>query len=73
MRRLVNIYKVLKDKQVPHVDQLRMHFIDDKLHDSCVYTTPVGLPRRHPSTESELCQALTCILEALSVSYFKKI
>jgi hypothetical protein len=69
VRRLVSIYELLKNKQVPHVDHLHMYFIEDDSHGSCIYTTPVGLPKHRPRTESELREALFCVFKALSVSF----
>jgi hypothetical protein len=60
VRHLENIYKALKDKDVPHVDRLA-HLID-----ATIYLEPKRIDTR-PSNQEELLQAITCILEALVV------
>ena len=59
---LQNIYKLLRDKQVPHVDRLT-HVIG-----TTIYLEPKGI-FISPSSEEELLNALVCILQALQVGY----
>jgi hypothetical protein len=60
MDHLRNIYALLKDMNVPHVDSL------SHTGDSLVVLSPRGI-HDEPKTERELLQALICVLEALEV------
>jgi hypothetical protein len=65
VRDLENVYKMLQEKGVPNVDRLA-HSIN-----TTVYLEPKGVDVR-PRNENELLQAITCILQALTVSISSK-
>lgn len=64
---LRNIYKVLKIKKVPNVDCLITSHLN-RLEPPIVLLEPRGNPIR-PCNAIEVTDAVTCILEALVVSF----
>lgn len=64
-RYLAHIYKQLHEKNVPHVDHLS-HFVDGT---PTVYLEPKGIVAQ-PTNETELLEALVCVLQALQVCYY---
>ena len=66
MNHLRIIHDLLTSKGVPHVDRLKLSYIDDEKHGSVVILEPKGvdvLPRR----AKEVLEAVICVLEALMV------
>jgi len=60
VRYIQNIYRLLRDKNVPHVDTLTQAV------DSIIYVEPKGIAVK-PSNEKELLEAIICILRALQL------
>lgn len=58
---LRSVYKLLEDKQVPHVDSLVYHY------DTKFVLSPRGIAKP-PTSEEELSSAIICVLEALEVT-----
>jgi hypothetical protein len=67
VRHLVDIYSLLKQKNVPNVDQLEQYFINDTNRGSVVCLVPKGIDS-FPRRANEVADAVMCILEALVVS-----
>jgi len=61
---LIDIYKLLKDKQVPNVDVLCKHYTGPS--SPYVTMTPVGMDAI-PKSGIEAFNAVVCILQALMV------
>lgn len=61
IQHLRSVYKLLENKQVPHVDAL-MHHYDTKF-----VLSPRGIAKP-PISEEELLSAVICVLEALEAS-----
>jgi hypothetical protein len=57
-----NIYRLLKEKDVPHVDTLTHAVVDG----STIYVEPKGIATK-PSNEKELLEAIVCVLQALQI------
>lgn len=69
VRRLKNVYSILKDKAVPNVDSLLKSHIDHPHHGCVVCLKPkrVDVP---PRLAQEVKDAVRCILEFLVVDIF---
>jgi len=66
--KLVNIYALLKLKEVPNVDTLERSNTKTEGRSPRVYLSPVGL-NRVPQSGPEVFDAIVCVLEALKVRY----
>jgi len=68
VRHLVDIYNLLKQKNVPNVDHLEQYFINDTEHGSAVYLGPKSIDN-FPRLLNDVVDAVTCVLEALIVMH----
>jgi hypothetical protein len=64
VRHLQDIYRILREKHVPNLDELYLSFIDDPRHGSIVYLQPKGMAAR-PASAKEVIDAVSCVLMAL--------
>ena len=66
---LRRIYCILREKQVPNVDELSLSFLDDPHRGSVVYLRPKGVAAR-PANAREVLDAVLCVLSALKARSF---
>lgn len=66
--KLVEIYGLLKLKNVPNVDTLHSFNTNTKRGHPCVYLSPVGIGTI-PDSGSDSFNAIRCVLQALKVRY----
>ena len=66
---LQHIYCILREKQVPNVDELYLLFLDDPHRGSVVYLRPKGVAAR-PASAREVLDAVLCVLAALKARSF---
>jgi len=66
--KLVNIYALLKLKEVPNVGTLEHSNTKTEGQSPRVYLSPVGLDRV-PQSGPEVFDVIVCVLEALKVHY----
>jgi hypothetical protein len=66
VNRMREIYKLLESHKVPNVDRLISSYINDPIYGTSLFLQPTGTSYI-PQTETELRNAIVCVLKALSV------